>query len=320
MTEYLARRLLLYVPTLLGVSLVIFMVMRVIPGDPALIILGGSGEGVSKVTDEDLERVRSHLGLDKPLAFQYVDWITAAARFDFGTSLRYNTSVTEEVLKRMPVTIELSVISVIIALLVGLPIGLLSGLRQNTWTDHQARLFSVVGLAVPNFWLATLLILALSQLFNWVPPLGYVNLTTDPWKHLQQIGFPALVLGYSYGAFVIRMSRAQVLEVLRQDYIRTAYSKGLRDRQVMAVHALRNAMLPVITLSGLHLGALLGGSVTIELIFSLPGLGRLLLEAISFRDYATIQALVLLIAAIFLTVNLLVDLLLAWIDPRIRYA
>jgi len=224
------------------------------------------------------------------------------------------------VLKRLPVTIELAVLSLIIALIVGLPIGLVSGLRQNTWTDHQGRLFSVIGLAVPNFWLGTLLILALSQWFNWVPPLGYVNIATDPWKHLQQIGLPAIVLGYSYAAFVVRMSRAQVLEVLRQDYIRTAYSKGLRDRQVMTRHALRNALLPVVTLSGLHLGALLGGAVTIELIFSLPGLGRLLLEAISFRDYSTIQALVLLIATIFLTVNLAVDLLLAWLDPRIRYA
>lgn len=320
MTEYLARRLILYLPTLIGVSIVIFTIMRVIPGDPALIILGGGGEGVSNVTEADLQRVREHLGLDKPLPVQYVDWVTAAARLDFGTSLRYGSSVGDEVLKRIPVTIELAVLSLIIALLVGLPIGLVSGLRQNTWTDHQGRLFSVIGLAVPNFWLGTLLILALSQWFNWVPPLGYVNLATDPWKHLQQIGLPALVLGYSYAAFVVRMSRAQVLEVLRQDYIRTAYSKGLRDRQVMTRHALRNALLPVVTLSGLHLGALLGGAVTIELIFSLPGLGRLLLEAIAFRDYATIQALVLLIATIFLTVNLAVDLLLAWLDPRIRYA
>ncbi len=318
MTEYVLRRLLLFVPTLVGVSLTIFVIMRVIPGDPALIILGG-GAGATSFTEADLQRLHQQLGLDKPLPVQYLDWIAAAARFDFGTSLRYNTPVVDEIAKRLPVTIELSIVSTLIALIAGIPLGLLAGLRQNTWVDHNTRLLAVIGLAMPSFWAGTLLILILSAWFNWVPPLGYVPITADPWKHLQQMGPPSLVLGYSFAAFVARITRAQVLEVLRQDYIRTAYSKGLREQEVARRHALKNALLPVVTLSGLHLGALLGGSVTIELIFSLPGVGRLLIDALGYRDYSTIQALVLLIAAIFLSVNLLVDIALAWVDPRIRY-
>lgn len=321
MTEYIARRLLLYVPSLLGASLVIFFIMRVIPGDPALIILGGGaeGEGLSAFTQEDLQRVRRQLGLDKPIYAQYIDWIWGAVRFDFGTSLRYSSVVAEEIAMRLPVTAEIAVLSVVIALVVGLPLGLISALHQNSWLDHEVRVFAVLGLSLPNFWVATMLILILSRWFNWVPPLGYVGLADDPWKHLQQVVPPCLILGYSLSAYIARMSRAQVVEVLRQDYVRTAYAKGLRNRAVIVRHALKNAMLPVVTLSGLQLGGLLGGSVIAELIFSIPGVGRLLIEALAFRDYSTIQALILLFATIYLTVNLLVDLLVAWLDPRIKY-
>jgi peptide/nickel transport system permease protein len=319
MGRYLFRRILLYIPTLVGVSLVIFAVMRVIPGDPAQIILGSS-ESSGGYSQADLQRLRGQLGLDKPLPVQYFTWIGGAIHLDFGQSLRFGSPVTVEILKRIPVTLELAGLALLIGVAFGLPLGLISAVKHNTWIDNQGRLIAVLGLAVPNFWAGTLLILAMSLWFNWVPPLGYVSFTDDPVKHLQQMLPPAIVLGYGFAAYVARMSRAQLLEVVRNDYIRTAYAKGLRGSAVITRHALKNTLVPVVTLSGLQLGALLGGAVTTELIFSLPGLGRLLLDALSFRDYPTIQAVVLMVATGFLTLNLLIDVLYSWLDPRIRYS
>lgn len=319
MLRYIARRLLLYVPTLIGVSLAIFFIMRVIPGDPAQIILGGSDAGTGGYTQADLQRVREQLGLNKPFIVQYTSWVADALRLNFGTSIRYNSPVGDELAHRFPLTLELTVLALAIALAIGIPVGALSAFRRGTWADRFGQLISSLGFAIPNFWLGTLILIALSRLLNWVPPLGYVSFMEDPQAHIEQILPPAIVLGYGFAAYIARMSRAQVLEVLREDYIRTAYSKGLAARIVMIRHALKNSLLPVITLSGLQVGVLLGGVVTIELIFSLPGLGRLLLEALSSRDYPVIQAEVLLIATEFLIVNLLVDILYSWLDPRIRF-
>jgi peptide/nickel transport system permease protein len=319
MARYLFHRILLYIPTLIGVSLLIFAIMRVIPGDPARIILGG-GDSSSGYSQADLDRLHRQLGLDKPLPVQYLDWVGGALHLDFGQSLRFGSPVTVEILKRIPVTVELAFLALFFGVVFGLPLGLISAVKHNTWIDNQGRVLAVLGLAIPNFWAGTLLILALSLWFNWVPPLGYVSFTDDPVKHLQQMLPPALVLGYGFAAYVARMARAQLLEVVRHDYIRTAYAKGLSGAVVITRHALKNTLVPVVTLSGLQLGALLGGAVTIELIFSLPGLGRLLLDALSFRDYPTIQAVVLMVATGFLTLNLLIDVLYSWLDPRIRYS
>jgi len=320
MGHYVVRRLLLCIPTLFGVTLVIFVIMRVIPGDPATIILGGSDAGTGGYTQQDVQRVREQLGLNKPIAVQYVDWVGNALKLDFGTSIRYSSPVGAEILQRFPLTLELTGLALVFGLAIGLPVGMISAARQNSRLDFCSRFFASLGLAVPNFWLGTLVIIAMARWFNWVPPLGYVGMFDDPQQHLQQILPPALVLGYGFSAYVARMSRAQILEVLREDFVRTAYAKGLRAKTVLARHALKNAMLPVVTLSGLHVGVLLGGVVTIELIFSLPGLGRLLLDALTSRDYPLIQAEVFLLAAEFLGINLLVDLLYSWLDPRIRYA
>ncbi|MDP2950355.1 MAG: ABC transporter permease [Chloroflexota bacterium] len=318
MSGYVVRRLLLYVPTLIGVSIIIFVIMRVIPGDPAVMVLSGPG-GEAVYTQEDLVRMHRILGLDRPLVVQYADWMWGFVRGDWGISLRYNADVFEEVRRRLPVTAELAMLGMFIAVAIGLPVGLISAMRQETWADYVGRVFTIVGLAMPTFWLGMLVVVALSTWFNWLPPLGYAKLHNEPWGNLQQMSFPALVLGYHMAAYIARMVRAQMLEVLRQDYIRTAHAKGLRERVVVVRHALKNALLPVITLAGVLVGGLLSGAVVIELIFSLPGIGRLLLDGLRTRDFPVVQALVLVFATIFLMVNLLVDLLYGWLDPRIHY-
>src|ERR1700730_8762137 len=232
MSLYVARRLLLFVPTLIGVSLAIFIIMRVIPGDPATVILGGSDAGTSGYNKQDLQHVREQLGLNKPIPVQYALWVGGALKLDFGTSIRYSSPVGTEILHPFPLTLELTALSLILGLAIGLPIGMLSATRQNTRLDYSGRVLSSLGLAIPNFWLGTLVIVALARWFDWVPPLGYATITENPQEHLQQIVPPVLVLGYGFAAFVARLSRAQVLEVLREDYVRTAFSKGLRSRTV----------------------------------------------------------------------------------------
>lgn len=319
MYRYIARRLILYIPTLIAVSIVIFVVMRVVPGDPAFIILGGGFDEASGVSEAQVEAVRERMGFNRPLYVQYFSWIWDFVRLEWGTSIRFSSPVREEIFNRLPLTLELAGLAVIFAVVTGIPLGLLSAMRQDTWIDYSARVFSVLGLAVPNFWLAMLIILALSVWVNWLPPLGYARLTEAPWQNLQQMFWPMVVLGYSFAAYIARMTRSQMLEVLRQDYVRTATAKGLRRGTVVTRHALRNALLPVVTLSGLQLSALVGGSLIVEMIFGLPGIGRLLLIAINFRDYSLMQALILLMASTYLTVNLVIDLMYVWLDPRIKY-
>jgi peptide/nickel transport system permease protein len=317
MREYLVRRLLIAVPVLLAVSIIIFLIMHVAPGDAARMMLSGS-TGESAPDEATVAKLRAQLGLDRPYLVQYVDFMVGLVRFDPGTSLWSGLPITEELAQRAPITLELAVLAALISWLIAIPTGVLSAVRQDTWVDYVFRVVSVAGLAVPVFWLGTLVVLALSTWFRWTPPLGYVGLT-DPGRNVQQFIWPALVLGYSGAAVLSRMTRSAMLEVLREDYVQTARSKGLRERLVVGRHALKNALLPVITLSGIQLGHLLGGAVISESIFALPGVGRFLVDGIFHRDYPVVQTIVVLLAVVFVLLNLLVDVLYAWLDPRIRY-
>jgi peptide/nickel transport system permease protein len=318
MHKYVARRLLMLIPMLIGVSLVVFVIMRLIPGDIASIILMGP-TGESGADPKALAELRHKLGLDRPLPLQYLSWVAGLVRLDAGNSLWSDRPVFMEILERLPLTLELSLLAIVLSLVVALLTGILSAVRQDTWVDYLFRVVSIAGLSIPNFWLGTLIILFLSLVFFWTPPLGYVDLFEDPWTNLQQILWPALALGYNLSAVTSRMTRSAMLEVLRQDYIKTAWAKGLAERTVVLRHALKNALLPVITLSSIQLGTLLGGTVIMETIFTLPGVGRYLVDAIFHRDYPVTQTIVVMTGIVFVCLNLVVDVLYAWLDPRIRY-
>lgn len=318
MQKYILRRLMLMAPTLIGVSLIVFAIMRVIPGDVASYIATRGGEATASA--REVEDLRQKLGLADPLPVQYFKFMGGLLTLDVGNSLWTGRPVIRELMTRLPLTIELALLSILISLVIAIPLGVASAIRQDTWIDYLFRLVSIAGLAIPNFWFGVLVILVLSITFNWIPPLGYADLFANPGKNLQQMIFPALVLGYRLSAIVSRMTRSTMLEVLREDYIRTARAKGLRDVAVVYRHALKNALLPVITLSGLQLGALMGGTVIMENIFSLPGVGRMLVDAINHRDFPVVQTIVMLFAVTFATINLLVDLVYAWLNPRIRFS
>jgi peptide/nickel transport system permease protein len=317
--QYLVKRLLLYLPTILLVTLLVFGLMRVIPGEPALLILGGAS-GDANFTDEDLRKMRHELGTDRPIYVQYGDWIWGLLHGDLGMSMYYRLPVMEELGPRIPLTIELAVMAGIISFILAVPLGIISAVKQDSVGDYIARLFSFTGISIPIFVTGMVVIYILVRLFNYLPPLGHTTLWEDPLKNLQQLLFPALVLAFFQMNFIARVTRSAMLEVLREDYVRTARSKGLRERRVIYLHALKNASLPIITVSGWSLGILLGGTIIIERIFVVPGMGTLLLEGINNRDYTLIQADVMVYATAVLTVNLLVDLIYGWLDPRIRYA
>lgn len=318
MRQYIIRRILLLVPVLVGVSLIIFTLMRVLPGDVAVMMLSGSGQ--TAVDPAAAAKLRQDLGLDKPLYEQYLTWVWQLVHLDAGKALRTDVPVFQEILRRLPLTLELAALSVLLSLVIALPLGVISALRQDTWVDYVFRVVSIGGLAMPTFWTGIILVLVLLIVFRWQPPLGYAGLIDNPVKNLQQIVWPVLVLGYYLSAAVSRMTRSCMLEVFRQDYIRTAWSKGLRERVVVYRHALKNALLPVVTILAFQFGTLMGGAVVMETIFTLPGLGSVLVESIVFRDYPMVQTIVLLIAIMFTFVNLSVDVLYAWLDPRIRYS
>ncbi len=320
MRTFLVRRLLLAIPTLIGASLLIFLIMRVLPGDVVLMILGAGGEGNPYgINVPDVERLRALLHLDRPPYEQYALWLWDVVRGDLGTSLRSQAPIATEVAQRLPVTLELAFLALLVSLLIAIPVGVVSALRQDSAADYVGRLFAIGGLSIPDFWLASLFLLLLVTWFRWIPSVTYTPFFQDPVTNLQQFLFPALALGVSTSASVARMLRSQLLEVVRQDYIRTAYAKGLRERTVVLRHAIKNAILPVVTMLGLRVGRLLGGTVILESIFNLPGVGRLLLDSISWRDFPVVQALVLIFTASFVAVNLLVDMSYAWLDPRVRY-
>lgn len=315
MIRYLARRALAFIPTLLGVSILIFGAIRLVPGD-AIVAMLGTEAGM--LTDTQRASLEVYFGLDKPPLEQYFNWIGGVVRGDLGISVRHGQPVLNVILSRFPVTLQLAGMAVVIALLMGIPIGVLSAVRHNSLIDLFGRLIALLGLAIPNFLLGTLIIYGLSVYLRIMPNSGdYVSFAENPGRNLSQLIFPALTLGFSFSASVMRTTRSAMLEVLSQDYMRTARSKGLVEAIIIRRHALRNALIPVITIVGVEIGYLLGGTVIIEEIFSLPGIGRLVFNAISQRDYALIQGIALFIAFNFVIINLIADVVYTVIDPRI---
>jgi peptide/nickel transport system permease protein len=317
MSKYLARRALFALTTLVGVSVIIFVVLRVLPGDPLVAILGV--EGIAKMMPADRVRIMHDLGLSDPLAVQYVHWLRDIASGQLGKSFFRGDTVAELILRRGPISAEIGILALIVSWLVGLPVGILSAVKPNSLVDNVARSGAILFIAIPGFWLGMLIVLALLFWFGYKAPIIIVQLWDSPWQNLQIVIGPAIVLGLAQGAYIARMSRSCLLEVIHEDYVRTARAKGALERNVILNHALPNALLPVITISGVLLGFVLGGSVAVEQAFGVPGLGRALVTALVERDIIVVQNLVLLYAVIFVMVNLLVDLSYAWLDPRIRY-
>ena len=318
MQTYILRRLALAVPTVFGVTVLIFVAMRLLPGDPLEQIFG-ENTGIYVLSEAELEAARKSLGLDKPLVVQYLVWIGDVARGDMGSSFWTDQPISATILRRGPLTMQIGIAAVIVSWIVGLPIGILAAAWRNSALDYIARFFITLFMAIPSFWLGMTFILVTVIFFSWKPPITVYNIWDDPVKNLQIMAGPALALGIGLGAFIARMARTQLLEVFREDYVRTARAKGLGERVVMWRHVVRNALLPVITLSGLQLAFLLGGSVAVERAFSVPGLGTALVGGIEERDWMIIQNLVLLYAIVFVVINLVVDLAYGLIDPRIRY-
>jgi peptide/nickel transport system permease protein len=311
------QRGLLAIPTLLIVSIAIFSLVRVMPGDIVIALV--SEQSGKAPSEEQMERMRKQLGLDKPFITQYLTWIAGIPRGDLGRSLWAQKPATSELARALPVTIQLGLMGVVAAWIVGLPIGILSAVKQNSAIDYGTRGVSILGVAMPDFWIATLMMLMLSLWLGYSPPLGYAMIWDDPFKSLQQFTLPALIMGFSLSAIVMRMTRSTMLEVIRQDYIRTAWSKGLNRNMVIYRHALKNALIPVVTILGMQTSIILGGAVILETIFGLPGVGRLTFQSITLRDYPQIQANILIIATLMVSMNLLIDLIYGWLDPRIRY-
>jgi peptide/nickel transport system permease protein len=320
MQHYIARRLLYGLLTAVLVSLMVFALMRIAPGDVAqMIALEASGGEASSVTEETLQQIRESLGLDDPIHIQYVKWMGNFVTGDWGESFFSGRAVFTEFLTKFPVTLELVILSQIIAVGLGIPAGIIMALKQDSRLDYIVRLVSLAGLSVPSFWSATLLLVGGAYFLNWNPQIGYVSFLDDPISNLNQFVWPALMLGYISAATKARMMRSTMLEVLRQDYIRTAHAKGLAAFVVTARHALKNAFIPVVTVIGITTALALGGSVVMERIFTLPGIGNYILDGMLRRDFPVVQSLVLVLAAAVISVNLLVDLSYGWLDPRVRF-
>jgi peptide/nickel transport system permease protein len=315
MYKYVMRRLLLAIPVLLLSSLIVFGLMRVMPGDALTALMAESGN----VSDRELQKLRKDLGLDLPYHEQYLIWMWQMVSFKPGYSIFTNEPIPVALKKSIPVTIELAFLAMVLGLLIAIPVGVVSATRQDTLSDYVGRLVAISGLSLPDFWLGTLVITFAAIWFSWIPPLGYTSLWESPWRNLQQFLLPAAVLGFRLSAATMRMTRSTLLEVLREDYVRTAWAKGLGERMIIYKHALKNALIPVVTIVGGQFGTLLAGTVIVETIFALPGMGRLTVEAILFRDYPVVQTNVMLVAGTLVTLNLLVDLTYAWLDPRIHY-
>ena len=318
MTRYLINRLLIAIPTLIGITILIFLAMRVLPGDPLAVIMSESS-GSYVLSDEDLAAARASLGLNKPLYRQYLDWMGEVVRGDLGSSFWTKEPISALILRRGPITMQIALMAVLFSWLIGVPIGMFSAIWRNSFFDYFSRIGITLFIAVPSFWIGLLIVLFTVLVFTWRPPLTIVQLWEDPGTNLSMTVLPALALGLGLAASQARMTRSAALEVMYEDYIRTGRAKGLRDRVLVWRHVFRNAMLPVITTSGLALGGLLGGAVSVERAFGVPGLGTLLVQALADRDWMMIQNLVLLYGVIFAVINLLVDLSYAWFDPRIRY-
>jgi peptide/nickel transport system permease protein len=317
MAFYFLKRLLAMIPTLLGVAVLIFVLLRVVPGD--VVEARYLTQGSQFQSQELMDIERKKLGLDQPMWRQFTAWMGGLLRLDFGVSMWTGAPITEEIKLRFALSLQLAIMASLLAQLLAIPLGILAAVKQDTWVDYAVRIFSIAGLATPSFWLGILMILVMLVAFKWVPPMVFTPLWVDPWQNLQQLIWPALAVGYRYSAVGTRMMRSAMLEVLREDYIRTARAKGLWLKLILARHAMKNAILPVLTIMSLEFAFLLGGLVVTEQVFNLNGLGMLFVDAISHRDYTLTQALVMLVATFFLLVNFFVDIAYAWIDPRIRY-
>ncbi len=315
MRRYIVGRLLLMIPTLIGVAILTFVIMRAVPGDIVALRYAGSS-----VPQEVIDQERHILGLDKPMWAQFVDWMTSISHLDLGQSLWTGHSVVEEVQVRMPLSIELAVLATLFAVALAIPLGVVAAVKQDSWVDYAIRVFSIGGLAMPSFWIGIMMVLITLTLWGWAPPVVFTPLFDDPVANLAGLILPAIAVGYRYSAVSMRMTRSTVLEVLREDYVRTARAKGLRETLVVVRHALRNALLPVVTVVSLEFAFLIGGLVVTEQVFNLNGIGKLLVDAVAHRDYPLIQALVLLLASVFVLVNFVVDLVYVVLDPRIRYS
>lgn len=314
MGSYALRRALQAVVVLLGVSVIVFALVHVVPGDPIRVALG------TRFDPDTYAALRERAGFDRPLVVQYVTWLGSALTGDLGVSFRSGQPVATTLLDRLPATVALAVAALVVALVIAVPLGIVSALRSGSVWDYLASVFSQIGISVPDFWLAILLILLFGLTLGWLPSTGYVPLTEDPWQWLRHLVLPATAVGVVSGSVITRFVRSSVLEALGEDYTRTARAKGLRETVVVNRHVLRNALVPVVTVTGLQLAYLLGGVIIIEAIFAWPGLGRLAYQAVQARDYPVLQGAVLLFATIFLLVNFVVDLLYAWLDPRISYS
>lgn len=315
MRQYILRRIFMAIVVLWLVHLLVFSMVRAFPGDVVMMRLAAD----ATMTQETYDRARHELGIDRPFFVQYGETMADLLRGDMGDSLLSGRPVIDELGDRVWLTLHLAIMSLIIALVIAIPIGILSAIRQDTLADYSGRMFSILGLSLPDFWTGVVAILILSLWFHWLPPRGFEEIWIDPIKVFQQLGIPALIIGFRFSAIIMRMTRSSMLEVLREDYIRTAWSKGLSEQRVIIGHALKNSFIPVVTLVGQQFSILLGGTVIIETIFLLPGVGNMTLDAVIFRDYTLVQGAVIFFGGIMVLMNLLVDISYAWFDPRIRY-
>lgn len=323
MYRYIVKRLLLVVPTLIGAAALVFFMMRLIPGDICMVRLGSGG---TSFTEQALADCHREIGLDRPISVQFADFIWGFSHLDLGTSMWSGKPVIDEIAARFPISLEIAVLATVVAVIIAIPLGTISALRQNSWADLFVRTFAIAGIATPSFWLGIISLLAVLELTQiligrpWMPSINYVPLWRDPIQNLSVVILPAVTVGYRYSAVVMRMTRSAMLEVLHEDYIRTARAKGLIHRVIINRHALKNAMLPVVTVIGIEFAFLIGGLVITEQVFNLNGVGRLLVQSVQNQDYTLTQGLVMLIVTIFVLTNLVIDVFYAWLDPRIRFA
>jgi peptide/nickel transport system permease protein len=316
MLRYAAQRLLLAIPTLIGVAIVSFFLLRVVPGDVVEVKLRGDG---GAVTQETIEMERKRMGLDKPLLVQFKDWMVGLATLDLGKSMWTDRPVVEEIAIRLELSLQVAVMASLVAVMIAIPLGTVAALMRGTWIDYVVRVITIAGLSIPSFWLGLLIMLMLLLLFNWLPPITFTPLYVDPGANLTQLIWPAMAVGYRYSAVTARMVRSQLLEVMNEDYIRTARAKGVYEKLVITRHALRNALLPAITVLGLEFAFLIGGLVVTEQVFNLNGIGKLFVQSVSRNDFTLIQGMVMMISGFYIIVNLTIDMLYAVFDPRIRY-
>ncbi len=323
MWQYVFKRLLLMIPTVIGAALLIFFLLRLLPGDVCELKLGGEG---AYYDPEQIKICRAELGLDQPLLYQFWEFISGLATLDFGKSMWTGRDITGEISQRFQLSLQVAIMATVVSILIAIPLGTLSAVYQNTWIDYVVRTFSIAGIAIPSFWLGLIIILGLlittQSWFGtpWMPPIDYRPLWVDPMHNLSMLIWPAVATGYRYSAVATRMMRSSLLEVLREDYVRTARAKGLVEKVVINRHALKNAMLPVVTVIGIEFAFLMGGLVVTEQVFNLNGLGRLLVDSVTLNDYSMTQAIVMLIVLVFVFTNFVIDIMYAWLDPRIRYS